>query len=247
MKNRIIALVLFLQLLTATDAQAMHISEGLLPLEWAFLWFVVAVPFMSLGLIRLRTRATGDLAFKPLVGLLTAVVFIISCMPIPVPTAGTCSHPAGTGISAILLGPWISVLVAAAALIIQALFLAHGGLSTLGANIVSMGIAGSFSCYLVFLGLRKMRVPLITAGFLAGIFADWGTYMATSAELALGIRGGSAFLPLFSKIMIAFIPTQLPLGIIEGAMTAGIIGLLLKKRPDILVKIGVVTTAEAKT
>ncbi len=87
MINKIIPLVLFLQLLTATNAQAMHISEGLLPLEWAFLWFVVAVPFMFFGIIRLRSRATGDLAFKPLVGLLTAVVFIISCMPIPVPTA----------------------------------------------------------------------------------------------------------------------------------------------------------------
>ncbi|MBA4373010.1 MAG: energy-coupling factor ABC transporter permease [Thermodesulfovibrio sp.] len=246
MKIKIISTALTAFFLTATDARAMHISEGLLPLQWAGIWFTVAVPFMAYGLYHLRKRAAGDLSFKPLVGLLTAVVFIISCMPIPVPTAGTCSHPAGTGISAILLGPWISVLVAAAALLIQALFLAHGGLSTLGANIVSMGIAGSFAAYLVFIGLRKLRVPLILSGFLAGIFADWGTYLATSAELALGIRGDTAFLSLFTKIIIAFIPTQLPLGILEGAMTAGMVGLLSRKRPDILIKIGVLKPHEVK-
>jgi cobalt/nickel transport system permease protein len=246
MKMKIIPAVLFLGLLISSEAHAMHLSEGLLPLGWAGVWFALAVPFMAFGLAQLRRRAVGDLSFKPLVGLLTAVVFIISCMPIPVPTAGTCSHPAGTGISAVLLGPWISVLVASAALLIQALFLAHGGLSTLGANIVSMGIAGSFAGYLVFIGLRKLKVPVITAGFLAGIFADWGTYLATAAELALGIKGSEDFLPLFTKITIAFIPTQLPLGIIEGAMTAGVVGLLLRKRPDILLKIGVLKSQEVK-
>jgi cobalt/nickel transport system permease protein len=62
----------------------------------------------------------------------------------------------------------------------------------------------------------------------------------TSVELASGIKGGSAFLPLFWKILIAFIPTQLPLGILEGAITAGMVVLLYKKRPDLLVKMRVI-------
>ena len=100
--------------------------------NWAALWFAVAIPFVAFGLYRLKKLSSVDLSFKPLVGLMAAVVFIISCMPIPVPTAGTCSHPAGTGISGILVGPTISILVTAVALLIQALFLAHGGLSTWG-------------------------------------------------------------------------------------------------------------------
>ena len=60
------------------------------------------------------------------------------------------------------------------------------------------------------------------------------------AELASGIRGDSPFLPLFWKIVIAFMPTQLPLGILEGAITSGMVVLLYKKRPDLLVKMGVV-------
>jgi cobalt/nickel transport system permease protein len=231
-------------LLAASDAFAMHISEGILPFNWAALWFGVSLPFLGYGLYRLKKMSAVDLSFKPLVGLMAAVVFIISCMPIPVPTAGTCSHPCGTGISGILLGPGISVLVAAAALLIQALFLSHGGLSTWGANIVSMGIVGSFAGHFTFRTLRSIKINMAIAGFMAGLFADWATYLATSGELASGIRGDSPFLPLFYKILIAFIPTQLPLGILEGAMTAGMVVLLYRKRPDLLVKMGVLKPEE---
>jgi cobalt/nickel transport system permease protein len=173
---------------------------------------------------------------KPLVGLVTAAVFIVSCMPVPVPIAGTVSHPCGTGLSAILLGPGISVVVAACALLIQALFLSHGGLSTLGANIFSMGVMGSFAGFVVFKTLRFCRVNLVGAAFAAGIAADWATYLGTSVMLAAGIRGTGPFLPLFFKVAAAFVPTQLPLGILEGAMTAGMVSLLSKRRPDLLMK-----------
>jgi cobalt/nickel transport system permease protein len=223
----------------------MHISEGILPFKWAALWFVVAIPFVAYGLTDLARRSIVDLSFKPLVGLMAAAVFIISCMPIPVPTAGTCSHPCGTGMSAILLGPSVSVLVAAVALLIQALFLGHGGLSTWGANIVSMGIMGSFTGYTVFKLLRSAQINIIVAGFMAGLVADWATYAGTAAMLASGIRGDASFMPLFWKILISFIPTQLPIGILEGAITAGMISLLYRKRPDLLVKMHVISPEEA--
>jgi cobalt/nickel transport system permease protein len=237
--------MLFSYLLFANNAYAMHISEGILPWNWAALWFVVAVPFVAYGLSRLKKLSSVDLSFKPLVGLMAAVVFVISCMPIPVPTAGTCSHPCGTGISGILVGPAISILVTAVALLIQALFLAHGGLSTWGADIMSMGVTGSFAGYLTFRMLRSVKINMAVAAFTAGLFADWATYIATSAELAAGIRGDSPFMPLFWKILIAFVPTQLPLGILEGAMTSGMVVLLFKKRPDLLVKMRVLKAEEA--
>lgn len=230
--------------LTPTNAHAMHISEGILPFNWAVLWFVIAAPFVAFGLYKLKKLSAVDLSFKPLVGLMAAVVFIISCMPIPVPTAGTCSHPCGTGISGILVGPAISILITAVALLIQALLLAHGGLSTWGADIVSMGVMGSFTGFLTFKALRSMKINMAVSGFMAGLFADWATYLTTSVELASGIRGDSPFMPLFYKILIAFIPTQLPLGILEGAMTAGMVVLLYKRRPDLLVKMRVLKPEE---
>ncbi len=228
----------------AAPAFAMHISEGLLPFNWALFWYLAAAPFVALGVKRLNVLAREDLSLKPLVGLLAAVVFIISCLPIPVPTAGTCSHPCGTGLAAVLVGPLISVLIAAVALLIQALFLAHGGLSTLGANVFSMGVVGSLAGWLAFRGVRALGGSLAVAGFIAGVLADWGTYAATSLILAAGIRGEAPLLPLTARIMVAFIPTQLPLGILEGVITAGMVTLLYRKRPDLLVKMRVIRERE---
>jgi cobalt/nickel transport system permease protein len=222
----------------------MHISEGILPVSWALFWYLAVLPFVALGVRRLNALAREDLSMKPLVGLLAAVVFIISCMPIPVPTAGTCSHPCGTGLAAVLVGPLVSVLIASVALLIQALFLAHGGLSTLGANIFSMGVLGSFVGWLAFRGVRGLGGNLAVSGFVAGLLADWATYAGTSLILASGIRGDAPFWPLFVKVVLAFIPTQLPLGVLEGVITAGMVTLLYKKRPDLLVKMRVITERE---
>lgn len=239
-----LALLAAAAVLAPQPALAMHISEGILPFSWALTWFLVLAPFLALGVKRLNALSQEDLSLKPLVGLLAAVVFIISCLPVPVPTAGTCSHPCGTGVSAILVGPLVSVVIATVALLIQGLFLAHGGLSTLGANAFSMGVVGSFVAWSAFRGMRRMGGSLAVSGFAAGLLADWGTYAATSGILAAGIRGDAPFLPLFYKVVLAFIPTQLPLGVLEGVITAGMVTLLYNKRPDLLVKMRVIDEKE---
>ncbi|HSW65096.1 MAG TPA: energy-coupling factor ABC transporter permease [Dissulfurispiraceae bacterium] len=231
-------------LLLPEIAAAMHIADGILPLSWAAIWYAITVPFIALGLRRMQTLAAEDFAMKPLVGLIAAIVFIVSCMPVPVPFVGTCSHPCGTAIAAVLLGPLVAVPVAFAALLLQALFLAHGGLSTLGANVLAMGVVSSFAAYGAFRSLRRFGAGLGMAGFCAGLAADWATYLTTSAELALGLQGAESFLSLFVTIAIAFVPTQLPLGILEGAMTAGVVVLLSRKRPDLLVKMRILKAGE---
>ena len=219
---------------------AMHISEGILPLKWAGLWYLAALPFLIKGILDIKKKSKITPAFKPLLGLMGAVIFIISCMPVPVPTAGTCSHPAGTGISAILVGPIMSIFITSIALIIQALFLAHGGITTWGADIVSMGVAGSFAAFIAFKTLRKFNVSLFVSGFAAGLLADWATYITTSFELASALHGSKPMFSLFCTILIAFIPTQLPLGILEGFLTGGMIVFVAKRRPDILVSLGII-------
>lgn len=230
-----IAFVFVCLFIFTQPAYAMHISEGILPLKWAGLWYLVAIPFLIKGIFDIRKKTNSTQSFKPLLGLMGALIFVISCMPVPVPTAGTCSHPAGTGISAILIGPIMSIFVTSIALFIQALFLAHGGITTWGADIVSMGIAGSFAGYIIFKILRKFKLPLFVCGFAAGLLADWATYIATSFELASALHGSKSIFSLFYAILIAFIPTQLPLGILEGFLTGGMIVFVHKRRPDILV------------
>ena len=235
-RNSILLSVILSALVQPTSSFAMHISEGILPFSWAAFWFVASAPFLALGLRELNRRSKFDLSSKPLVGMIAAVVFVISCMPVPVPMVGTCSHPCGTGLAAILLGPTLGVVTAAVALLIQALFLAHGGLSTWGANVFTMGVMGSFAGYGIFKVMRTFGAGPVISAFAAGLLADWATYAGTAMIMAAGIKGTTPFLPLATKIGLAFVPTQLPLGIVEGVITAGIVSLLIKKRPDLLAK-----------
>lgn len=229
-------------LFTAPPVHAMHISEGILPVPWAAFWFVLSVPFVFWGLRTLRVRSEKEPHIKPFVGLVGAAVFVISCMPIPVPTAGTCSHPCGTGIAAILIGPSLTVVVASIALVLQALFLAHGGLTTLGANIFSMGVAGAFVGYGVFLLAKRMGAPPIVAAFLAGILSDWATYAVTSLALGAALHADGSFGTMILTILLAFVPTQVPLGILEGFLCAGAYRLVHNRRPEFL---GMLTKGDA--
>ena len=221
-----------------STAQAMHISEGILPTQWAALWFVVAIPFVAWGLRDLRIKSAREPFFKPMVGLIGAAVFVVSCMPIPMPS-GTCSHPCGTGMAAIFIGPALTIVVSSVALLLQALFLSHGGLSTLGANIVSMGVAGSLVGWSVFRLSRRMGLAPWGAAFLAGMLSDWATYATTSFELASALHGKGSMLHLFTAIGVSFLPTQLPLGIAEGIVAAGVYAFIASRRPSLLHCLGV--------
>lgn len=218
----------------AGAAQAMHIAEGILPLRWAGLWYCVAAPFWIRGIIVLKRKSREDPLFKPLVGLVGAAVFVFSCMPVPVPTVGTCSHPVGTGLAAILIGPSLTVVMTSIALLLQALFLAHGGLTTLGADIMSMGVAGAFAGYGTYVAVRRFGGSVLMAAFLAGVLADWATYLTTSLELALGIVGDGSLGTVLVTILVAFVPTQVPLGIVEGIVGAGALRFVTARRPELL-------------
>lgn len=221
-------------MLLPSRAYAMHISEGILPPGWAALWYVVAAPFLWWGIRDVRRRTAKDQKFKVLVAMVGAAVFIISCMPIPVPTAGTCSHPCGTGLGAIIIGPGPTIVVSSIALLLQALFLAHGGLTTLGADIVSMGVGGALSGYFVFVLLRRFKLNYFVCAFAAGVISDWVTYTITAGALAAGLQGDGDFMHMFIAILIAFIPTQLPLGILEGFLSSGAYRFVRSRRPELL-------------
>lgn len=233
-RRTLLATLLLAALAVPSTAHAMHITEGILPPQWAGLWFATAIPFVAWGLRDLRVRSRRDPLFKPLVGLMGAAVFVISCMPIPVPTAGTCSHPCGTGLAAILIGPPLTVVVSSIALLLQALFLSHGGLTTLGGNIMSMGVVGAFTGLVVFRLGRRFGLPVWSAAFLAGLLSDWATYAMTSFELASALHGSASLLKMFVAIGISFMPTQVPLGIAEGVVTAGVYRFITTRRPGLV-------------
>jgi len=232
-----LVLVLGLLFLYPTPVYAMHIAEGILPANWAAVWYVIAVIFVAIGIRIIKKKTREVRGLMPLLGVAGAAIFLISVFPVPVPVTGSCSHPCGTPLGAILVGPFISTVLGALALLIQALFLAHGGISTWGANIVSMALVGSFVGFGAFVLFRRFNAPIFVAAFAAGLFGDWATYATTSFELASALHGTGSLWGMFGVIAIAFAPTQLPLGILEGLFTGGVVTLVYQRRPELLSQI----------
>jgi cobalt/nickel transport system permease protein len=151
---------------------------------------------------------------------------VLSALKIPSVT-GSCSHPTGIGLGAILFGPATMCVLGFVVLLFQALLLAHGGLTTLGANTFSMAIVGSFVAYGLFHGARAVKLPFNVAVFLAAALGDLATYITTSIQLALAFPdpvGG--FSASAAKFLGIFAVTQIPLAISEGLLTVLVLNLL---------------------
>src|SRR5271157_1595730 len=168
----------------------MHIMEGFLPHPWWEIWFALSLPVVAYGVHRMNNIVKANRDVLPLLAVSGAFIFVLSSLKMPSVT-GSCSHPTGTGMGAILFGPWITSVLSIIVLIYQAIFLAHGGLTTLGANTFSMGIVGPIMGYLVYKGAMKWNVNMYIAVFLAALIADWATYIVTSIELAVAFPAAS--------------------------------------------------------
>ncbi|KUG14911.1 substrate-specific component cbim of cobalt ecf transporter [hydrocarbon metagenome] len=217
----------------------MHIMEGFLPLYWAVFWWIIALPCLVFGIYQLKKVLEADREALPLLGVTGGFIFILSSLKLPSVT-GSCSHPTGTGLSTICFGPWITSVICAIVLLFQSLFLAHGGLSVLGANIVSMGIVGPLAGYGVYRALRDTRVNMYLTVFLVCAFADLFTYFTTSLELALAYPaevGGIA--SSFILFMSIFAITQIPLAIVEAVVLTLVFKYIVQLKPDILLRLKV--------
>ena len=143
---------------------------------------------------------------------------------------------------AIIFGPWITSVLAVIVLVYQAVFLAHGGLTTLGANVFSMGIAGPAVGYLVYRAASRSGLHLYLSVFLAATLADWATYLMTSLQLALAFPAASGGVyASFEAFAAVFAITQVPLAAVEGAVTALMFKYILELRSDVLVRMNVVS------
>ncbi|HBT95386.1 MAG TPA: cobalamin biosynthesis protein CbiM [Coriobacteriia bacterium] len=206
-----------------TPALGMHIMEGYLPIEYCVIWGVICIPFMVMGVIRLRKLSQDNPRILILLAMSGAFIFVISSLKIPSVT-GSCSHMTGTGLSAVLFGPGITSILGLIVLIFQATLLAHGGLTSLGANAFSMAIAGPIIAWTLYRGFVMLRVNKLLAIGIAAALGDLLTYCVTSFQLALAYPsevGGIMASAL--KFLAVFAPTQVPLAIVEGILTVLII------------------------
>ena len=220
----------------------MHITEGIIIGKDAVLYTAAGVSLMAWGVSRINAFVRKAPENKPLLGMGAALIFFFSLIPIPAFT-GTCSHPCGTPLISILLGPSIGIVLTGISLLLQAAFFAHGGFSTWGANLVALGFFGCFFGWGVFRLMRNLGFPLWAAGFLGGLVGDVMVYAASG--LILGTTLIQAPNPQYSLggyllvIYSTYLPTQLPIAIGEALITGMALHYAGKQRPEILASLGI--------
>jgi cobalt/nickel transport system permease protein len=212
----------------------MHIMEGYLPAAHAIGWSAASLPFVGWGVKKLRDRLRDDPESRLLLAAGGGFTFVLSALKLPSVT-GSCSHPTGIGFGTMLFGPAIMVVVGFVVLLFQALLLAHGGLTTLGANCFSMAIAGGYTAWAIWRVGGAVGLPLNLTIFLAAALSDLMTYCVTSLQLALAFPdpvGGIAGSVV--KFLGVFAITQVPLAISEGLLTVVAMNLLRSHAGDII-------------
>lgn len=242
-KKNILALCSMAALTAAAApvANAMHIMEGMLPPAYCILWGVLCIPFIVAGFMKINKTLSENRKLVVIFAMSGAFAFILSALKIPSVT-GSCSHMTGTGLCAILFGPFATAIIGAIVLLFQAILLAHGGLTTLGANIFSMAIAGPLLSWLIYTVLKKTKFPKYAAVFLAAALGDLFTYCVTSLELSIAYPAANGgFAASMAEFLGIFALTQIPLAIIEGFITVVVIMGLESFAKSDLVSLGFIT------
>lgn len=200
--------------------------EGYLPAAHAAAWTAASAPFVTYGCVRLLRTLQRHPETRLLLAACGAYALVLSALKLPSVT-GSSSHATGTGLGAVLFGPSVMTMLGTIVLLFQALLLAHGGLTTLGANAFAMAVVGPFVAYAVFHALRGLAASMAIAVFFAAALGDLATYTTTSLQLALAFPDPSGGIAgSFVKFAGIFAITQIPLAIVEGLVTVVVIGVL---------------------
>ena len=210
----------------------MHIAEGFLPWYWCVFWFAISLPIVAYGFWKIIHIFREHPEQKLTMAVSGAFIFVLSSLKMPSVT-GSSSHPTGTAAGTVLYGVTVTASLSFIVLIFQALLLAHGGITTLGANDFSMGIMGPLVAYLAYRGLMKFKVSLVPTIFIVAFLADICTYITTAVQLAVVYPTNGSIVTSWVSFMSIYAVTQIPLSIAEGILMVMFFDYLSRARPDI--------------
>ncbi|MCS7129860.1 MAG: energy-coupling factor ABC transporter permease [Archaeoglobaceae archaeon] len=202
----------------------MHIPDGYLDLSIAGTFFVLTVVVLGYSIYRLKGEKLTSLF-----GVLSAAIFAAQMLNWPIP-GGTSAHFVGGSLAGILLGPYAGALAMAIVVTIQTLVFNDGGITAWGANVWNMAIVNVFLGYYIYqLFSRFSRsFSAFIAGWLgitvAAIFV--GLEIGLSTSFAYGLTITIPIMGIWHAI----------LGVVEGMITAGVVGYLAVRRADLLEK-----------
>ena len=225
----------------------MHIAEGILSPAQCGVWYAVSAPFVVWGAVEVVKEVKHHPENRLLLATAGAFTFVLSAIKLP-SVSGSSSHPTGTGAGAVLFRPPVMAFLGMIVIIFQALLLAHGGISTLGANTFSMAIVGPWVGYAFYKLTKVCHGPDALAIFLAMATADFSTYCVTSVQLGIafpdqqsGVGGAAA------KFLGIFATTQVPLAIAEGFLGILLFRFLANVAAPQLRKLGVLADEPAES
>lgn len=221
----------------------MHIAEGFLPVAHCVAWYAVSAPFVIHGARKVIAEAKEHPESRLLLAAAGAFTFVLSSIKLPSVT-GSSSHPTGTGLGAVLFRPPVMAFLSTIVLLFQALLLAHGGITTLGANVFSMGIAGPWVGYAFWKLSNWLGWHRNVGVFLALAFADLSTYLVTSVQLGLAFPDPvSGLAGSVAKFAGVFAISQIPLAVAEGILGVLVFRLLTDVAAPELRRLGVLGVA----
>ncbi len=209
----------------------MHVPDGFMNVTMS-----AATGLISFGTLWAYIRSAKDLIadkFIALTGMMSALIFVLQMINFPI-AAGTSGHLLGGALAVIVLGPRLGLICLSVVVIIQSLLFADGGLSALGVNVLNMAIVTSATSWFIvkywikFIG--KNKTSIVTVSVLAGILSVVFSSIAFTIQYAIG---GTISIPV-GTVLIAMVTTHLIIGLGEGIITALIITLLMRVRPDLV-------------
>lgn len=214
----------------------MHIPDGFLDAPWIVITYAATLGYY--GYLSFTGRLRLDAMRISLVTTLAAAIFAAQMLNWPIP-GGTSLHLLGGALAGILLGPAYGSLALALVLIVQALVFHDGGLTTLGANILNMGIIAVLTGYYIFkYAVRLMGSPSSKSLFLGGLVAGWMSVFL--AGIACGVEIGLS--PRFPYGVEITVPVMggwhLALGVVEGVITGLVLSYVYKRDPSMIEALG---------
>ncbi len=209
----------------------MHVPDGFLDAPTSVAAGVVAAGAVAVALRKARTELDDRTA--PLAGLVAAFVFAAQMMNFPV-GAGTSGHLLGGALAAVLVGPWTGALCVSVVLLVQALFMADGGITALGTNVILMALVGVFVGYAGFRLARAVLPKRIGAIAPAAAFGALVSVLASALVFTgLFAVGGTAPVDV-GDVLTAMLTWHVVIGLGEAAITALVVGAVVVSRPDLV-------------
>lgn len=211
----------------------MHIPDGILPpLAWGGAMLVSgAITAYSLRKIN---QQDDPRAAVPKASMMTAAFFVASSIFFPLPPPMTSAHLILAGTMGVILG-WYAFPAIVIGLILQAIVFGHGGITTLGANALIMGVPALLVFALFQMARNRMaegKTPIVL-GFVGGFL---GVVLAASIYYGFIIATIPAEIDRAAEInaTILLCVSHLPVALVEGAFTAYLVSYLRRTRPGLL-------------